>query len=384
MSDQIDTKDRGKAVSDVKAENKILRFDTPSELSGFIMEGSAAGIQGHCNKGRAESRLYMQRLHKGEGWKVWRKKKSEYRYEYFLDLDDSPSYPGPHEWQPAKWLAETMGVSETSIRRDPHIKKKEAPKGKFGTTKFLYRYAKEETKDAALSPPGGSQDEPEIDRVERTDQTFTVAEVADLSGYHEFSVYRCIRKGQLHAEKKGGVYAVTLESLREWWNDKAWVDEPFPFPCSNTQEKSPAPGSGDAEKDKDKTPPQSRSDEQKEKLVFTDTEVADLFDITRSAIRRWCREGDLIASQMGRNYRISRHDLEAFWRQRTGGDGELFGGESTGRVNDDGQEDQGSSEEHAQSHSHKRTAFWVASTAALIVLIMALVLAVAQWSGVPA
>jgi len=56
--------------------------------------------------------------------------------------------------------------------------------------------------------------------------------------------------------------------------------------------------------------------------TFTTEEVADLLDVDIQTVRRWCREGELTAAKMGRNYRISRPDLEAFYRSRGGG--ELF------------------------------------------------------------
>lgn len=56
------------------------------------------------------------------------------------------------------------------------------------------------------------------------------------------------------------------------------------------------------------------------KQTYTTNEVADLLDVDVQTVRRWCREGDLPAADVGRNYRVSRHELEKFWKERGGGD----------------------------------------------------------------
>ena len=56
--------------------------------------------------------------------------------------------------------------------------------------------------------------------------------------------------------------------------------------------------------------------------VYTVNEAADLLEMNDQTVRRWCRDGELQAAKMGRNYRISRRALADFWKDRGGG--ELF------------------------------------------------------------
>jgi len=62
------------------------------------------------------------------------------------------------------------------------------------------------------------------------------------------------------------------------------------------------------------------------KQTYTTDEVANLLDVDVQTVRRWCREGDMQAADVGRNYRVSRAELSEFWRQIGGG--QLFGGDS--------------------------------------------------------
>ena len=56
------------------------------------------------------------------------------------------------------------------------------------------------------------------------------------------------------------------------------------------------------------------------KQVYTVKDVAELLDVTGDTVRRWCRDGELEAAKLGSGgYRISRHALAAFWRERGGG-----------------------------------------------------------------
>lgn len=61
------------------------------------------------------------------------------------------------------------------------------------------------------------------------------------------------------------------------------------------------------------------------KTTFTLAEAAELLSCHRETLRRAILNGDLRAAKLGRGYRISRPDLEAFWK--AGGGGDLFGGD---------------------------------------------------------
>ena len=58
------------------------------------------------------------------------------------------------------------------------------------------------------------------------------------------------------------------------------------------------------------------------KTTFTLAEAAALLSCHPETLRRAIREGELQAAKLGRGYRISRLDLEAFWS--ASGGGELF------------------------------------------------------------
>ena len=58
------------------------------------------------------------------------------------------------------------------------------------------------------------------------------------------------------------------------------------------------------------------------KTTYTLGEAADLLSCHKETLRRAIMEGSLQAARLGRGYRISRLDLEAFWTARGGG--ELF------------------------------------------------------------
>jgi len=64
------------------------------------------------------------------------------------------------------------------------------------------------------------------------------------------------------------------------------------------------------------------------KTTFTLAEAADLLSCHRETLRRAIRSGELRAAKLGRGFRISRFDLEAFWT--TSGGGDLFGKEQDG------------------------------------------------------
>ena len=62
-----------------------------------------------------------------------------------------------------------------------------------------------------------------------------------------------------------------------------------------------------------------------QKTTFTLAEAAELLSCHKETLRRAIGEGALRAARLGREYRISRSDLEVFWVNRGGG--ELFGKE---------------------------------------------------------
>ncbi len=60
-----------------------------------------------------------------------------------------------------------------------------------------------------------------------------------------------------------------------------------------------------------------------QKTTFTLGEAAELLSCHKETLRRAIKDGALRAARLGRGYRISRIDLEAFWTAQGGG--ELFG-----------------------------------------------------------
>ena len=59
------------------------------------------------------------------------------------------------------------------------------------------------------------------------------------------------------------------------------------------------------------------------KHTYTLGEAAELLSCHKETIRRAIKDGSLRAAKLGRGYRVSRLDLEAFWQAQGGG--ELFG-----------------------------------------------------------
>ena len=59
------------------------------------------------------------------------------------------------------------------------------------------------------------------------------------------------------------------------------------------------------------------------KTTFTMAEAAALLSCHAETLRRAIKNGTLHAARLGREYRISRTDLQAFWTARGGSD--LFG-----------------------------------------------------------
>ena len=59
------------------------------------------------------------------------------------------------------------------------------------------------------------------------------------------------------------------------------------------------------------------------KTTFTLAEAAALLSCHAETLRRAIKNGSLHAARLGREYRISRTDLQAFWTARGGSD--LFG-----------------------------------------------------------
>ena len=56
------------------------------------------------------------------------------------------------------------------------------------------------------------------------------------------------------------------------------------------------------------------------KATFTLAEAAELLSCHRETLRRAIRDGELRAAKLGREFRVSRPDLEAFWTACGGGD----------------------------------------------------------------
>ena len=59
------------------------------------------------------------------------------------------------------------------------------------------------------------------------------------------------------------------------------------------------------------------------KTTFTLTEAAALLSCHTETLRRAIKNGALRAARLGREFRVSRTDLQAFWTERGGSD--LFG-----------------------------------------------------------
>ena len=64
------------------------------------------------------------------------------------------------------------------------------------------------------------------------------------------------------------------------------------------------------------------------KTTFTLAEAATLLSCHPETLRRAIKDGTLRAAKLGREYRISRSDLQAFWTSRGGW--ELFGDGDSG------------------------------------------------------
>ena len=56
------------------------------------------------------------------------------------------------------------------------------------------------------------------------------------------------------------------------------------------------------------------------KATFTLAEAAELLSCHKETLRRAIRDGELRAAKLGREFRVSRPDLEAFWAACGGGD----------------------------------------------------------------
>ncbi len=50
--------------------------------------------------------------------------------------------------------------------------------------------------------------------------------------------------------------------------------------------------------------------------ILTTKEVADELKVSERRVRKWIRDGDLVATDLGRDYRIYRRDLEDFISKR--------------------------------------------------------------------
>ncbi len=50
--------------------------------------------------------------------------------------------------------------------------------------------------------------------------------------------------------------------------------------------------------------------------VLTTKEVADELKVSERRVRKWIRDGELAATDLGRDYRIYRRDLDEFIKKR--------------------------------------------------------------------
>ncbi len=57
--------------------------------------------------------------------------------------------------------------------------------------------------------------------------------------------------------------------------------------------------------------------------LLTLREVASYLRLTRTTVQRWCNEGRLPAVRIGKEYRIRRSDLEAWFKAQRDGRGYL-------------------------------------------------------------
>ena len=72
------------------------------------------------------------------------------------------------------------------------------------------------------------------------------------------------------------------------------------------------------------------------KTTYTLSEAADLLSCHKETLRRAIMDGQLQAARLGRGWRISRMDLEAFWTAKGGG--ELFSREDLVAARDEAAE----------------------------------------------
>ena len=56
-----------------------------------------------------------------------------------------------------------------------------------------------------------------------------------------------------------------------------------------------------------------------DKTTFTLSEAAALLSCHKETLRRAIKDGSLYAAKVGKGYRISRADLEEFWKAKGGG-----------------------------------------------------------------
>lgn len=69
------------------------------------------------------------------------------------------------------------------------------------------------------------------------------------------------------------------------------------------------------------------------KTTYTLSEAADLLSCHKETLRRAIMDGQLQAARLGRGWRISRIDLEAFWSAKGGG--ELFSREEVAALREE-------------------------------------------------
>ncbi|MDR2504257.1 MAG: excisionase family DNA-binding protein [Deltaproteobacteria bacterium] len=89
-----------------------------------------------------------------------------------------------------------------------------------------------------------------------------------------------------------------------------------------------------------------------QKTIFTLSEAAELLSCHKNTLRKAILEGALRAARLGRDYRVSRLELQKFWMEMGGG--ELFGGEEAMEaVCEASQEKKEESQKHIRGRSKK-------------------------------
>ena len=65
------------------------------------------------------------------------------------------------------------------------------------------------------------------------------------------------------------------------------------------------------------------------KEIYSLPEAAEFLGMNKEVLRRKLKAGEVHAAKMGKEWRVSRHDLEEYYQRRGGG--RLFGGPEGGQ-----------------------------------------------------